>query len=182
MEEMYGGQEEQLSHLRAEHGSNFMMFGFYIQNNVGIDFQIFAGGIAACIGTIFFLVYNGIHIGAAAGYVHYACNPESFWTFVAGHSSFELLGMVVAGMAGMRLGLGILKPGRLPRGRAIAEAGKRALPLLYGAAVMTALAAVVEGFWSAQPIAANIKYGVGITFWVLHVAYFLWMGRGRHAA
>lgn len=182
MEEMYGGEREQISHLRSKYGSNFRMFGFYIMNNVGIDFQIFAGGIAACLGTIFFLVYNGVHIGAAAGYVQYACNPESFWTFVAGHSSFELLGMVVAGMAGMRLGLGILKPGRLPRGRAIAEAGKRALPLLYGAAVMTALAAVVEGFWSAQPVAANIKYGVGITFWVLHVVYFLWMGRGRRAA
>ena len=61
--------------------------------------------------TIFFLVFNGIHIGAAAGYANYACNPESFWTFVAGHSSFELLGMVVAGVAGMRLGLGVLKPG-----------------------------------------------------------------------
>lgn len=182
MEEMYGGQEEQISHLRAEHGSNFKMFGFYIMNNVGIDFRIFAGGIVACLGTIFFLVYNGIHIGAAAGYVHYACNPQSFWTFVAGHSSFELLGMIVVGMAGMRLGLGVLKPGRLPRGRAIAEAGKQALPLLYGGAGMTALAAVVEGFWSAEANPPELKYGVGIAFWVLHVVYFLWAGRRRHAA
>ena len=40
----------------SEYGSNFMMFCFYIQNNIGIDFKIFAGGIAACLGTIFFLV------------------------------------------------------------------------------------------------------------------------------
>ena len=182
MEQMYGGQEEQISHLRSEYGSNFMMFAFYIRNNVGIDFQIFAGGIVACLGTIFFLVYNGIHIGAAAGYVGYACNPESFWSFVAGHSSYELLGMVVAGMAGMRLGLGVLKPGRLPRGRAMAEAAKKALPLVYGAGVMTALAAVVEGFWSAEAINVQVKYGVGIAGWVLHVAYFLLMGRGGRAA
>jgi uncharacterized membrane protein SpoIIM required for sporulation len=182
MEQMYGGQEEQISHLRSEYGSNFMMFAFYIQNNGGIDFQIFAGGIVACLGTIFFLVYNGIHIGAAAGYVGYACNPESFWSFVAGHSSYELLGMVVAGMAGMRLGMGVLKPGRLPRGRAMAEAAKRALPLVYGAGVMTAMAAVVEGFWSAEPIDVQVKYGVGIAGWVLHVAYFLLMGRGTRAA
>ena len=182
MEQMYGGQEDQIHHLREKFGSNFMMFGHYIRNNVGIDFQIFAGGILACIGTIFFLIYNGVHIGASAGYVHYACNPESFWTFVAGHSSYELLGMVVAGMAGMRLGLGILKPGRLPRGRALAEAGKRALPLLYGAAVMTGLAAVVEGFWSAQAMPAGVKYGVGIAGWALHVVYFLAMGRGTRAA
>jgi uncharacterized membrane protein SpoIIM required for sporulation len=182
MEQMYGGQEQQISHLRSEYGSNFMMFAFYIQNNVGIDFQIFAGGIVACLGTIFFLIYNGIHIGAAAGYVGYACNPESFWSFVAGHSSYELLGMVVAGMAGMRLGMGVLKPGRLPRGRAMAEAAKKALPLIYGAGVMTALAAVVEGFWSAEPINVQVKYAVGIAGWILHVLYFLLMGRGTRAA
>lgn len=183
MESMYGGnQEQQISHLRERFGSNFMMFGHYIQNNVGIDFQIFAGGIVACLGTIFFLVFNGIYIGAAAGYVHYACNPQSFWTFVAGHSSYELLGMVVAGMAGMRLGLGVLNPGRFPRGRAIAEAAKRSLPLICGAGLMTAFAAVVEGFWSARDFPAEVKYAVGIAGWVLHLVYFLAMGRGARAA
>jgi uncharacterized membrane protein SpoIIM required for sporulation len=183
MEAMYGGdQQDQVSHFRSVYGSNFMMFTHYIQNNVGIDFQIFAGGIVACLGTIFFLVYNGIHLGAATGYVHYACNPESFWTFVAGHSSYELLGMVVAGMAGMRIGLGVLKPGRYPRGRAIAEAAKRALPLIAGAGLMTAFAAVVEGFWSARAFPAEVKYAVGIAGWVLHLVYFMAMGRGTRAA
>jgi uncharacterized membrane protein SpoIIM required for sporulation len=177
MDQMYGGQEEQLSHLRQEYGSNFMMFCFYIYNNVAIDFRIFAGGMVAGLGTLFFLLFNGVQIGAAAGYVNHACNPESFWSFVAGHSSFELLGMVVAGMAGMRLGLAILRPGRLPRVRALAQAGKQAMPLVYGAAAMTALAAVVEGFWSAQPIPSPVKYTVGILFWVLHVVYFLFAGR-----
>lgn len=182
MEDHYGGPVDQISHIRDKFGSDFRMFAFYIQNNVGIDFQIFAGGIMACLGTIFFLVFNGIQLGAAAGYANYACNPESFWSFVAGHSSYELLGMVVAGMAGMRLGLGVLKPGRLPRGRAMGEAAKRALPLIYGAGVMTAIAAVFEGFWSAEQIDTSIKYGVGIAGWVLHVFYFLAMGRGTRAA
>lgn len=178
MEQMYGGKEEQLSHLRSEYGSNFMMFCFYIYNNVAIDFRIFAGGMAAGVGTLFFLMFNGLHLGAAAGYVNHACNPESFWSFVSGHSSFELLGMVVSGMAGMRLGLAILRPGRLPRVRALVEASKRALPLIYGAALMTALAAVIEGFWSAQRIPSEAKYAVGIVGWVLHAAYFLFAGRG----
>lgn len=177
MEQMYGGKEEQLSHLRAEYGSNFMMFCFYIYNNVAIDFRIFAGGMAAGVGTLFFLLFNGLHIGAAAGYVNHACNPESFWTFVAGHSSFELLGMVVSGMAGMRLGLAILRPGRLPRVRALVEASKQALPLIYGAAIMTSMAAVVEGFWSAQALPSNLKYTVGIIGWVLHILYFSLAGR-----
>jgi uncharacterized membrane protein SpoIIM required for sporulation len=183
MEQMYGGKEQQLSHLRSEYGSNFMMFCFYIYNNVGIDFRIFAGGMAAGVGTLFFLLFNGLQLGAAAGYVDHACNPESFWSFVAGHSSFELLGMVVSGMAGMRLGLAILRPGRLPRVRALVEASKQALPLIYGAAIMTSLAAVVEGFWSAQAIPSNLKYTVGIIGWILHIAYFTLAGRrSGHAA
>jgi uncharacterized membrane protein SpoIIM required for sporulation len=180
MEQMYGGsREEQVTHLRSEYGSNFMMFAHYIQNNVGIDFQVFAGGILASVGTIFFLVFNGVFIGAAAGYVQYACNPQSFWTFVVGHSSFELLGMIVVGMAGMRMGMGLLKPGRLPRVRALKESAARAMPLLYGGAVMTAFAAVIEGFWSAREMPDGVKYAVGGFFWLLHIVYFLLAGRGR---
>jgi uncharacterized membrane protein SpoIIM required for sporulation len=178
MEKMYGGEGTQIAHFREKYGSNFMMFCHYIGNNVGIDFRIFAGGIAVCLGTIFYLLFNGLYLGAAVGYVHYACDPKSFWTFVSGHSSFELLGMVVAGMAGMRLGLAILHPGRLTRAKALAVAGKRALPLIYGAALMTACAACIEGFWSARPLPAEWKYGAGITLWALHAMYFLFVGRG----
>jgi hypothetical protein len=51
MESMYGGKEDQIRHFREAYGSNFMMFAHYIENNVGIDFQIFAGGIVAGLGT-----------------------------------------------------------------------------------------------------------------------------------
>jgi uncharacterized membrane protein SpoIIM required for sporulation len=177
MEQMYSGREEQLAHLRSEYGSNFMMFCFYINHNVAIDFRIFAGGMAAGLGTLFFLFFNGLHLGAAAGYVNHACDPDAFWPFVSGHSSFELLGMVVSGMAGMRLGLAILRPGRLPRVRALTEASKRALPLIYGAALLTTLAAVIEGFWSAQRIPSEAKYAFGIGGWTLLAVYFLLAGR-----
>ena len=139
--------------------------------------------MVAGLGTFFFLLFNGLQLGASAGYVNHACNPESFWSFVSGHSSYELLGMVVSGMAGMRLGLAILRPGRLPRVRALAEASKQALPLIYGAAMMTTLAAVIEGFWSAQEIPTGVKYVFGIMGWVLCAVYFLLVGRrsGRAA-
>lgn len=183
MELMYGGKDEQIAHLRSEYGSNFMMFCFYIYNNVAIDFRIFAGGMAGGLGTLFFLLFNGLSMGAAAGYVNHAGNPESFWTFVSGHSSFELLGMIVSGMAGMKLGLALLRPGRLPRVRALVEAAKQALPLIYGAAAMTSMAAVVEGFWSAQSIPSEAKYVFGISGWILHAVYFLLAGRrSSHAA
>ena len=177
METMYGKDSDSLADMRAEFGSNFAMFGHYIRNNIGIDFRIFAGGMVAGIGTMFYLVYNGLAIGAAAGYVSYAGNPASFWSFVSGHSSFELIGMVIAGVAGMKLGLAILRPGRMTRGKAIGEAAKGALPLILGAAGMTAIAALIEGFWSAQDFPHGLKYAFGGTMWALHVAYFALLGR-----
>ena len=179
MESMYSSREGQTAHLRAEYGSNFMMFCFYIWNNVAIDFKIFAGGMLAGLGTLLILLFNGIYIGAAAGYANHACDPVAFWSFVSGHSSFELIGMAIAGMAGMRIGLAILRPGRLPRPRALVVAAREALPLLYGAALLTTLAAAVEGFWSAQPVEPMVKYIVGIIGWLLHAVYFLFAGRDR---
>lgn len=179
MESMYGNGTDQIASMRKEFGSNFAMFGFYIWNNISIDFRIFAGGIVAGLGTLFYLVFNGLNIGASAGYATYACDPEAFWTFVSGHSAPELIGMIVAGMAGMKLGVGILRPGRMTRGKSLAAAAKSALPLIYGAGGMTFLAAMIEGFWSAQAIPAEVKYGFGGVVWLLHGAYFGLLGRRR---
>jgi uncharacterized membrane protein SpoIIM required for sporulation len=177
IEGMYGKDADSVEYLRQEHGSNFMMFAHYINNNVGIDFRIFAGGIFFGIGTLFFLIYNGLYLGAVVGYVEYAGSPELLWKFVAGHSSFEILGMLVVGMAGLKIGFALLAPGQLTRGEALTRAGRGGLPLLIGGACMTSLAAVVEGFWSAQPIDTNVKYMVGVAFWLMHLLYFVFVGR-----
>lgn len=177
LEDSYGKGGGKVIEARQEPGANFMMFGHYISNNVGIDFKLYAGGILYGIGTIFFQVFNGVYIGAMFGYVSYAGDQEKLLSFCAGHSSFELLGMVVVGMAGLKIGFSMLSPGRLSRTQALTKAGRDSLPLLIGGAAMTALAAVVEAFWSAQPVSYETKYAVGVVFWLLHVAYFVLMGR-----
>ncbi len=168
---MYGRPDDQISNLRDAYGSNFMMFCHYIWNNIGIDFRIYAGGIIACLGTLFFLIYNGVFFGAVVAYIHVACSTEAFYTFVAGHSSFELIAMVIAGMAGMRIGLGLLNPGRKTLRRSLMDAGKRSLPLIFGAAIMTFIAAAIEGFWSAQAMPPMAKYSVGIALWLVCIFY-----------
>ena len=175
---MYGSGDDQIANLRGEYGSNFMMFCHYIWNNIGIDFRIYAGGILACLGSLFFLVYNGIFFGAVIAYIHTACSTEAFYSFVAGHASFELIAMVIAGMAGLRIGMGLLKPGRKTRRRSLMDAGKKSLPLIVGAALMTFVAAAIEGFWSAQDMPPMVKYSVGIVLWVVCFLYLGQAGRG----
>lgn len=165
-----------------EASSQVMMFGYYIWNNVKIDFQCFAGGLLFGVGAIFFLVYNGIAIGAVAGHLTQLGYIQTFWGFVAGHSSWELLGAALSGAAGLKLGWALVAPGRLTRLASLKAAARPAVRLLYGAAGMTTFAAFVEAFWSSSTaIPPQVKYIVGITFWLLLAAYFLFAG-GRRGA
>ena len=181
MEQMYGKGTSPTDYMREEFGSNFGMFAFYIWNNVGIDLRTFAGGLLGGIGSMIIMLFNGAYIGAAAGYVHHACNPETFYSFVAGHSAPELMGVVISGMAGMRLGLSLVKPGSYDRRTALVLGGRQALVLITGAALMTAFAAIIEGFWSANPFPPLVKYGFGAVMWTLTLSYLFLCGKERAA-
>lgn len=164
-----------------EASSQVMMFGYYIWNNVKIDFQCFAGGLAYGIGTVFFMLFNGFSIGGVAGHLTQLGYIQTFWGFVAGHSSWELLGAALSGAAGLKLGWTLIAPGRLTRLAALKQAAGPAVHLLYGAAGMTTFAAFIEAFWSSSTaIAPEVKYLVGITFWVLFALYFMFAGRSRN--
>jgi uncharacterized membrane protein SpoIIM required for sporulation len=181
-EEMYSPTAERLGRPRTA-SDELTMLAFYIANNVRIDFQCFAGGIAFGLGSIFFLVYNGLLIGATAGYLTQLGHIETFWGFVAGHSAPELIGAVLSGAAGLKIGLALVAPGRRRRADALKGAAQGAVRLLYGAAALTFSAAFIESLWSpSRTLPFALKIGVGIAVWLILLAYFLFAGRTRHAA
>lgn len=158
------------------------MFGHYIWNNIRIGFQTFAGGLLLGLGSVFFLTTNGVIIGTTAGYLIGSGRGTTFLAFVSGHSAFELTGIVLMGAGGLMLGAALLFPGRSSRVDALRANARAAVPLVYGAGALLALAAVVEAFWSPLAVVpAPIKYGVGVLLWVLVGAYFLLAGRHRAA-
>jgi len=165
-----------------EADTNVMMFGFYIWNNVRIGFQTFAGGMLAGVGSAWFLGANGVIIGAVAGYLTQAGFGDTFWSFVAGHSSLELLAIVLSGAAGFKLGLAVIAPGNVSRKAALIAAAKPAVRIMYGAALMFFGAAFVEAFWSPlTEVPFNAKIAVGIAGWVVLLAYLGFAGRARAA-
>lgn len=162
--------------------ANFMMFGFYVWNNVKIDIWTFAGGILFGVGTLIFLLLNGVLIGAQTGYVIQACDPANFTDWISGHSYFELTGMILAGMAGFRIGWSIVRPGRQTRKQALVDATKPGIALIIGAMTLTFIAAIIEGFWSPLPFHPLIKYAVGIALTLLLSGYLLFAGRAPREA
>lgn len=163
-----------------EADTDVAMFGFYIANNVQIDLQCVAGGIFFGLGTLFFLLYNSVVIGAIAGHLTGIGYGATFWGFVTGHSAFELTGVVLSGAAGLRIGHALVAPGRRTRAAALREAGRPAAVLMYGAAMLTTAAAVIEAFWSSRvSIPLELKVAFGLAMFAVTFAYFAFGGRSR---
>ena len=155
------------------------MAGFYVKHNTSIAFQCFALGFFLGLGTIYVLLSNGIQIGTIAGYVIAQGHGERFLSFVVSHSSFELTAIVVSGTAGLVIGHAILAPGNLSRVDSLRERGRVAVQLALGAAAMLFVAAMIEGFWSGQPLPPMVKYIAASIFWLAVTAYLSFAGRGE---
>ena len=152
--------------------TDLAMFGFYIKNNIGIGFQTFASGILLGIGAIFNLLYNGVTIGAVAGYLTQLGQTDTFWSFVVGHGAFELTGIAISGAAGLKLGFSLLAPGRLSRRQSLMKAAREAMPLVYGMFFFLLIAAFIEAFWSSSGyLPSTAKYLAGGSFWLLVISY-----------
>ncbi|WP_437883207.1 stage II sporulation protein M [Pseudomonas sp. LRF_L74] len=182
MESMYDPEARRIGRFN-ERGSSedWMMFGHYIMNNIGIGFQTFAGGLLFGLGSLFFLLFNGLMIGAVAGHLTRIGYSETFWSFVIGHGAFELTAIAFAGAAGFKLGWALLAPGQLRRGEALRLASKRAIQLVAGVILFLLIAAFIEAFWSSMTYTtATVKYAVGAGLWTLVIAYIVFAGR-HHA-
>jgi len=177
MEAMYDPANRVLGRERQS-DTDVNMFGFYIYNNISIGFQTFAGGLLFGLGSLFYLLFNGLILGAVATHLTGMGFTETFWPFVAGHSSFELTAIVIFGGVGLMLGYGAIAPGRKARWHAIRDQAVSGMPLVYGGTVMLVAAAFVEAFWSSTtwpPII--VKYSVGTILWLGVGLYFGLMGR-----
>ncbi|MGH8026852.1 MAG: stage II sporulation protein M [Pseudoxanthomonas sp.] len=167
------------SKLGRESGTDWYMFGVYIMNNISIGLRTFASGLLFCVGSVYVLITNGISIGATFGHLQKIGSADPLWRFVAGHAPFELTAIVIAGGAGLQLGLNLIAPGRRTRIDALVAGGIKGAKLCLGIAFMLLVAAFIEAFWSStQSIPASIKYTVSGVLWTL-VLLWLWRG-GRN--
>lgn len=182
MEQMYDPAARRIGRFaERDSGDDWVMFGFYIMNNIGIAFQTFASGLLFGLGSLFFLLYNGLMIGAVAGHLTRIGYGDTFWSFVIGHGAFELTAIALAGAAGLKLGWALLAPGRMSRAQALRQAAQTAIRLVAGVILLLLIAAFIEAFWSSMTYASSLnKYLVGALLWLLVIAYFLFAGR-RHA-
>lgn len=162
-------------------GTDAQMAGFYVYNNVGIAFRCFATGILFCLGSVFFLVYNGLTIGVVTGFVVAAGYGGNILTFMCGHAPFELTAILIAGGAGLQMGWALVDTGGRTRIGSLRQAAPEIARLVIGAAAMLVVAAAVEAFWSPSSLAPPIKWTAAAIFTVAVAGYLALAGRRRRA-
>ena len=183
MQNMYDPASSRLGRsLERAASEDWMMFGYYIMHNIGIAFQTFAGGLLFGLGSGFFLLFNGLAIGAIAGHLTQIGYGQTFWSFVIGHGAFELTAIALAGAAGLQMGWALLAPGRLPRSEALRLAARQGVRMIGGVTLFLLIAAFIEAYWSSMTAPSpGLKYLVGAALWLLVAAYLIGAGRQRHA-
>jgi uncharacterized membrane protein SpoIIM required for sporulation len=156
-----------------------MMAGFYVSNNVGIAFRCFATGILFGLGSLFFLIYNGLVTGTMVGYVIRAGAGMNILTFVVSHSPFELTALVISGAAGMQMGYSLVRTRGLTRLASLRREAPSVFVQALGAGAMLLLAAATEAFWSPAGFPPVFKFSFGGVMAILVACFFVLGGRTR---
>lgn len=172
MEAMYGDE------IGRSAGEDASMAGFYVWNNVGIAFRCFATGAFFGLGSVFYLVYNGLVLGVVEGFLWSRGLGWNLTDFTAGHSAWELTGIAISGAAGLRMGWALVVTGGRTRMGSLREAAPELFRLILGATVLLLVAAAIEGFWSASALPLPVKVGFGVMGALVIVLWIGIAGRG----
>ncbi len=131
---------------------NTYMAAFYIQHNISIAFLSFATGIFLGIGSIYFLLFNGVYMGCLFGYLYNVGYGQNILHFITGHAFLELTGLIVAGAAGILLGVYVLEVWKSYSVDILRENKNRILILVSSAFFMIGTAAFIEGYISPSAL------------------------------
>lgn len=114
-------------------------------NNSMVSLYCFVLGITLGLGTVFILVRNGFILGALLAVYYMNGQVLDFFSIIMVHGSLELPAIVIAGGAGLSIGLSLINPGRIGRAAALKESAARALLVLAGVVAILLLAGLIEG-------------------------------------
>jgi uncharacterized membrane protein SpoIIM required for sporulation len=148
-----------------------------LTNNIGVTLYTYALGAMFGIGTLYILIFNGLHIGSILALTYQAGYGHELVTFMVGHGVIELSCIFISGGAGLLLGSALLMPGDLSRADALHQRGTQAIRLIMGSAPLLFLAGLIEGFISPAHISPIIKFGIAILTGLGLYSYLLLAGR-----
>lgn len=169
--EMHAGERDEQTASGALAGT-----GFYVANNVSLCLLTYGIGILGGIGSLYMILFNGIHLGAVIGVLLNSPAREGILSWIFAHAPFELTAIGLSAGAGLRTGLAFVNPGGRRRLYAMAEEAKRSVPAIVSAAVLMFMAAGIEAFIAPLNVSLALKVGIGLTCILIMIVYFVVLG------
>jgi len=156
--------------------NEFVMFFQIAANNTWVSFLMFVSGTLFSIGPVFYLLRNGIMVGAFEYYFFSKGLGAQSILVIWIHGTLEILSIVVVGGAGLVLGHGLLFPKTYTRLEAFKRSGKDATKIAIGIIPIIFLAAFVEGFvtrYTGMPIWLSISIlATSLAFMVWYIVIY----------
>lgn len=163
---------------RGEFGMTLGITG----NNLYVAFLTFVSGALFTIGSIIFLIRNAVMVGA---FQYFFIEQNLFWeSFLTIwiHGTLEISAIIIAGMAGITMGKGLVFPGTLTRMQSFQRSARRGLKIMIGIVPIIILAGFFEGYLTRHTELPNIVRGIFILLCLAFVlGYFVWYPRYKAA-
>ncbi|XYH97572.1 stage II sporulation protein M [Sorangium sp. So ce1128] len=145
---------------------------FLFTNNAKVGLLCFALGFAAGVPVLLVLFTNGLALGAMAAIYASKGLGLDFVAWVMPHGVTELLGVCVAGAAGLSIGAGVVFPGRYGRLESLAERGREAGAVAVGTVALFFVAALIEGIFRQLVHANAARAALAVATAVVWLVYF----------
>lgn len=154
-----------------------MFLGITI-NNLFVAFYTFILGVIMSIGTLAFILYNGIMVGSFQYFfIEQGLFRESFLTIWM-HGTLEISSIVIAGSAGIVMGNGLVFPGTYSRLQSFQVSARRAIKIMLGITPIFVFAAFIEGFLTRYTdLPDPIRLAVILLSLLFILGYFVWYPR-----
>jgi uncharacterized membrane protein SpoIIM required for sporulation len=149
-------------------------------NNAGVSILAFALGFAFGIPSLLLLIYNTALLGAMLWVFNGQDLLVEFSAWLSVHGTTELLGILLAGAAGLHIGRSMAFPGDKTVLEAASDSGKRGAVVMLGVVFMMVIAAVLEAFPRQLVEGHENRFIIGGAFLLFWLSYFF-LYRPRYA-
>ncbi|MFM7022658.1 MAG: stage II sporulation protein M [Flavobacteriales bacterium] len=143
-------------------------------NNVRVAFFTFILGIFFSAGSIAFMMYNGVMLGAFQYFFYQQGLLGTSALTIWQHGTLEIASIVIAGGAGITLGKGLVFPGTYSRAQSFFLSAQSGVRVLLGIVPVLVIAGLIEGFYTRYTDAAvGVRLSVIIVSFLFIVLYFI---------
>ena len=153
----------------------FTMFLGIASNNIMVSLLIFVSGIFFSVGTLYYLLQNGIMLGSFLQFFFARGLGVRALLAIFLHGAIEISVIIVAGTAGLVLGNSLLFPRTYSRWVSLRKGGRDAMKMAFGLTPFFIVAAFIEAFvtrhYQTIPLPLNLLI-LGLSL-LLIVWYFV---------